>query len=85
MQIPFSRFALTNASSDSQPFKEKKIPAITISAMGQEWEKVLHSRNDQVEKVNGTSVYPGYRLALALVNELDGLPCEVSREESRKQ
>jgi hypothetical protein len=47
--------------------------------------RVLHSRNDQVAKVNGTSVYFGYMLALALVGELDGLPCEVSRDDSKQK
>jgi len=78
MKIPFNKVTL-NAEADSMPFKDKRIPAITISAVGNGWEGVLHSKNDQVTKVNGTSVYLGYRLVLELVSELDRLPCEVSR------
>jgi hypothetical protein len=51
--------------------------------MSDDWRKVLHTRHDQAAKVNSASVYLGYRLALALITELDSLPCEVSREESK--
>jgi Zn-dependent M28 family amino/carboxypeptidase len=85
MKIPFNKVTLDNALADSVPFKDKKIPAVTISAVGNGWEEILHSRNDQVAKVNGTSVYYGYRLALALAGELDELPCEISRGDSKSK
>jgi hypothetical protein len=63
---------------------DKKIPAVTISALGDRWAEVLHTMNDQVAKVNATSVYLGYRLALALTAELDILSCDASREEPKE-
>jgi Iap family predicted aminopeptidase len=83
MKVPFSKLKIPGAGADSLSFIEKRIPAVTISALGEGWEEVLHTRHDQVGKVNQTSVYLGYRLALALVTELDNLPCEVSREKAK--
>ncbi len=83
MKMPFTKISIPEAGADSIPFIEKKIPAVTISAVGNGWTEVLHTRNDQVTKVNSTSVYLGYRLALALVVEMDNLACEVSREKQK--
>ncbi len=83
MKMPFQRVNIPGAGADSLPFMDKKIPAVTISAIGNGWGEILHTKKDQVAKINATSVYLGYRLALALVAELDELPCEVSREESK--
>lgn len=83
MNIPFSKVNIPNAAADSMSFMERKIPALTISALGGKWWEILHTKNDQVAKVNTTSVYVGYRLALALVAELDNLPCDVSRSEAK--
>lgn len=83
MKVPFSKVTIADAGADSQSFLDKKIPALTISALGNGWEKVLHTSNDQVAKVHSTSLYLGYRLALALVAELDSLPCDVSRGETK--
>ena len=83
MKMPFNKVKIPGAGADSLPFMDKKIPAVTISAIADGWAEVLHTRNDQVKKVNATSVYLGYRLALALVAELDNLACEVSREEPK--
>jgi Zn-dependent M28 family amino/carboxypeptidase len=83
MKMPFNKVSIPRAGADSIPFIEKKIPAVTISALGNGWGEVLHTRSDQVAKVNSTSVYLGYRLALALIAELDNLACEASREEPK--
>lgn len=80
MKIPFSKVTLNGADADSSSFIGKKIPAVTISALGNGWEKILHSSKDQVSGVNQLSVYVGYRLALALVAELCDLPCSASRK-----
>jgi Peptidase family M28 len=80
MKIPFSKVTINGADADSSSFIGKKIPAITISAVGDGWEKILHSNKDQLSIVNELSVYVGYRLALALVVELCDLPCGVSRK-----
>lgn len=79
MKIPFNKVTI-NGGADSVSFTEKKIPAMTISAVGNGWEQVLHTNKDQVANVNTTSVYLGYRLVLGLVTELSELPCDVSRK-----
>ena len=75
MQMPFAQASIPGASSDSVSFIEKKIPAVTIHGMSNEWPKFLHTRNDQAAKVNPVSVYLGYRLVLSMVVHLDQQPC----------
>ena len=74
------RASLSSASSDSRSFVLKKIPAITISGLSSGWETILHSGNDQVKRVDVPSVYAGYWFAMAMVVELQALPCDVSRK-----
>jgi len=75
MKMPFAHASIEGADSDSSPFIEKKIPAVTIHGMSNEWPKILHSSNDQVSKVNPVSVYLGYRLTLAMIMSLDQSAC----------
>jgi Zn-dependent M28 family amino/carboxypeptidase len=75
MKMPFGRASIPEATSDSVPFVEKNIPAVTIHGLSNEWPKILHSGNDQVSKINPLSVYLAYRLALAMVVSLDKSPC----------
>lgn len=85
MKVPFNTVNIPSGSSDSISYIRREIPAVTISAVGDGWETVLHTDKDQLAIVNQTSVYVGYRLALALVVELMGLPCEVSRKDSARK
>ena len=75
MKIPFGHGKLGGAYSDSNSFAEKKIPAVTIHGLNNEWSRILHSPFDQASKVNAASVYFGYRLALAMVVRLDQASC----------
>lgn len=75
MEMPFAHATIAGADSDSSSFIEKKIPALTLHGMTREWPSILHTRNDRTSKMDTNSVYLGYRLALALVVRLDGLPC----------
>lgn len=75
MKMPFARASIPGADSDSSSFISKKIPAVTIHGMNNEWPTILHSRNDQAAKVNPVSVYLGYRLILSMVVHLDQSPC----------
>jgi Zn-dependent M28 family amino/carboxypeptidase len=52
-------------SADSESFREKKIPAITIHSVTQETLKILHSPSDTIESVNCDQYYRTYRLVLA--------------------
>ncbi|MEP7341914.1 MAG: M20/M25/M40 family metallo-hydrolase [Acidobacteriota bacterium] len=80
MGMPFAHAGIPNAGADSMTFVAKKIPAITIHGLTNDWPKILHSSNDKPEKVNRQSVYLGYRLALALLAKVDDSPCQAFRE-----
>lgn len=73
--INFTAVTIEGASSDSASFVDKKIPAITLSGLSSNWQTILHSSNDNLEKVNMDSVYLGYRFGLVFVSKLDGLAC----------
>lgn len=79
--IKFTAITIEGASSDSASFIEKKIPAITLSGLSNNWQAILHSVSDQVEKVNMGSVYLGYRFGLVFVSKLDALPCGQFRKD----
>jgi Iap family predicted aminopeptidase len=85
MKVPFAHARVDGASSDSAPFIGKKIPAVTIHALNDDWRKILHSSNDQPSKVNHESVYVGYRVALALLVRIDAAGCQEFREEKEKK
>lgn len=79
MKIPFGHASIAGADADSTPFVEKKIPALTIHGLTNQWASILHSRNDQSSRINPTSVYLGYRFALALTSRLDQSSCAAYR------
>jgi Zn-dependent M28 family amino/carboxypeptidase len=79
MGLPFARGYLNGGDSDSTSFINKKIPALTIHALGNNWRQVLHTPHDQAVKVKMESVYGGYRLALALLDRIDKSDCRAFR------
>ncbi|MEP7270635.1 MAG: M20/M25/M40 family metallo-hydrolase [Acidobacteriota bacterium] len=79
------RIEAPGAGADSVPFVEKRIPAVTLSALGDLYGEVLHTNKDQVARVNMTSVHLGYRLMLELLAELDGLACDANRDGAAKK
>src|SRR5262245_9680588 len=85
MNVPFAHARIDGASSDSASFISKKIPAVTLHALSDDWRKILHSSNDQPAKINTESVYVGYRVALALLVRVDAADCQALREEKEKK
>lgn len=79
MQMPFQQGSIYEADTDSSSFLDRKIPAIALHGLSNEWRQVLHTHNDKVSKVNLMSVYAGYRLALALVGEIENSACDAFR------
>ncbi len=75
MKIPFGHASIPVADSDSSAFLRRKIPALTIHGLSNDWASILHSRNDQLSKINPLSVYLGYRLVLSVVTYIDAAPC----------
>jgi Zn-dependent M28 family amino/carboxypeptidase len=81
MKAPFARGNLVGGNSDSTSFNRKGIPALTIHSLINEWQKILHSDNDNPSRVNHDSVYLGYRLALSLLVRIDEADCQFFRDE----
>lgn len=65
--------------SDSSSFRDKKIPAITLHGLTNEYLTLLHTSKDTVTKVNPVSVYLGYALVVAMVDSIAGTPCNAFR------
>ena len=71
----FNSVTIEGARSDSVSFIEKKIPAITLSGLNNEWTEIMHSSNDSVERVKIDSVYFNYRFAGFYVSKVDAAGC----------
>lgn len=58
-------------SSDSESFRAKKIPAITIHSLTSATLRILHSPRDRIEAIDRDEYYRTYRLVLAYLALLD--------------
>lgn len=79
MQMPFQQGTIRDGDTDSSSFLARKIPAIALHGLSNEWPQVLHTNEDKVSKVNPASVFMGYRLALGLFGEVENSPCDAFR------
>jgi Iap family predicted aminopeptidase len=79
MKIPYAHASIAGANGDSSSFLARKIPAITIHGLSSDWHNIIHTGNDKVTKINGSSVYLGYRLVLALIKQIDDEGCGAFR------
>jgi Zn-dependent M28 family amino/carboxypeptidase len=79
MQMPFQMGTIREGDTDSSSFLARKIPAIALHGLSNEWRQVLHTHEDKVSKVNPMSVFMGYRLALGLFGEVENSPCDAFR------
>jgi hypothetical protein len=79
MEMPFQQGTIREGDTDSSSFLARKIPAIALHGLSNEWQKVLHTNEDKVSKVNAMSVFMGYRLALALLGEVENSTCDAFR------
>lgn len=78
-ELKFTSVEIAGASTDSYSFHEKDIPSIALGGIGGDWQKILHTSDDQIEKVNMDSVYLGYRFGLVYIAKLDALGCQEFR------
>src|SRR5262249_9022427 len=85
MNIQVAHMQVEGASSDSASFIRKKIPAVTIHGLSNDWRKVLHSSNDKSEKINHSNVYLGYRLAAALLVRVIDEDCQTFMDDKGKK
>ncbi|MEO8049373.1 MAG: M28 family peptidase [Acidobacteriota bacterium] len=58
-------------TTDSESFREKKIPAITIHSLTAATMPILHSAKDRIEAIHKDEYYRTYRLVLAYLALLD--------------
>jgi hypothetical protein len=85
MNLPFSRASVSGASSDSASFLRKKIPAVTVHSLNNDWPKILHTRFDKAEKINHENLYQGYRFSAALLLRVVDSECHAFREDKEKK
>lgn len=73
VNLPLTQMNVADSvgSTDSESFREKKIPAITIHSLTQQTLSVLHSPEDKIEKVNREAYYRTYLLVLDYLAVLD--------------
>ena len=71
MKLPLTRLTINNVSTDSETFREKKVPSITFSAVTQSTWHLLHSKDDQVSQINEDDYYNAYHLLAAYLSYLD--------------
>lgn len=80
IQMPFASAPIPGASSDSESFRKRKIPAITFHGMNGDWPKYLHSSRDTVKSVSMRAVYVSYRFGLNYIVKLEAAECDAFRK-----
>jgi Zn-dependent M28 family amino/carboxypeptidase len=75
MKIPFAQASIEWASSDSAPFLEKGIPAISLHGLNDRWPQYLHTAADKISNVNTQSVYLGYRHGVIMLARIEAASC----------
>jgi Zn-dependent M28 family amino/carboxypeptidase len=58
-------------NDDTQAFRHKKVPVITIHSVTQETLPVLHSRRDQLAAINVDYLYESYRVVAVYLAYID--------------
>jgi Iap family predicted aminopeptidase len=58
-------------NTDSTPFMEAGIPAITIHSLRQETMPILHTPNDQLSNIQWNDYFAAYRLISFYISYLD--------------
>lgn len=72
MNIPLGAVNVEQVgTTDSEPFREKKIPAITIHSVTQRTWNILHSPADKIEAMHLDEYYQTYRLLMVYLAALD--------------
>lgn len=75
IKLPFAKARIEGASSDSESFRQQKIPGISIHGLNDKWQNYLHSSNDKIESVNMKAVYIAYRYGLNYLIKVDAKGC----------
>jgi len=84
MKMPFAKAGIELASSDSESFRTRDIPAISLHGLDNQWQNYLHSPNDKITKVNMQSIYFGYRHGLVFLSKIENKPCDSFRKDKKQ-
>lgn len=72
LKLPVSAMNVERVgSTDSEPFREAHIPAMTIHSLTQSTLRILHSPNDQMRQIDFEAYYRTYQLVLGYLAILD--------------
>jgi Zn-dependent M28 family amino/carboxypeptidase len=71
MKLPIQGLRIEHVSTDSETFREKKVPSIEFCAMTQSTLRLLHSSEDQVSRINQDDYYNAYHLLAAYLAYID--------------
>jgi len=72
MKLPLSGVNVDRVgSTDSETFREKKVPSITFHTVSQSTWHILHSREDQLSQIKEDDYYDSYKLLSAYLVYLD--------------
>ena len=71
MKLPIQGIRIEHVSTDSETFREKKIPSIEFCAMTQSTLRLLHSSEDQVSRIKEDDYYNAYHLLAAYLAYID--------------
>jgi Zn-dependent M28 family amino/carboxypeptidase len=72
MKLPLSGMNVEHVgSTDSESFRDKKVPSITFHSLTQTTLPILHSRQDQLSQIKEDDYYDSYRLLSAYLTYLD--------------
>jgi hypothetical protein len=75
LKVPVTPITIEGADSDSSSFKEKGIPAITLSALSAKWAEYMHTSKDKMENVVIGSVRIGFLFSREYVARVDAGSC----------
>jgi Zn-dependent M28 family amino/carboxypeptidase len=76
---PVASASVNLASADPLSFKNQGIPAITLHGLSSKWKEIIHTSEDNPDRIKAASVYLGYVLALNLLAQLDSCDCSSIR------
>jgi Zn-dependent M28 family amino/carboxypeptidase len=72
VKLPISVMNVDHVGNDdSDNFRNKKIPNVTLHSLTQQTFRFLHTREDTIDKINTSFYYDSYRLAAAYLAVLD--------------
>jgi hypothetical protein len=72
MKLPLSSMNVDRVgSTDSESFREKKVPSITFHSLTQATFPILHSSKDQLSQIKEDDYYDSYKLLVGYLAYLD--------------